>query len=253
MQDELGTIETGVFKFLLFPVCNQPIEAPADNLLSFEGQSAVADMATFSVVMSTTAVEKANETFSELSERAMECGDSIAGAQAIYDGARENLIASQKAEGQAAKKARISRSRLRQARAAKSEEELKQRAKLAEEFASEAFLEAESARYNYFIIRDELERLVCSETPELSPAAPSTRSEDEQPVPEPEGEETPLKQWLVEFMRMLYEKIPVALNEFPESETCTVGGISIHIFIDALERPEEEMWLVTKEICDLLG
>jgi hypothetical protein len=263
MQDELATID----------ICNQPIEAPADNLLSLEGQSAVADMATFSVEMSTTAVEKATEAFSELRERAMECGDSIAGAQAIYDRARETLIASKKAKGQAARKARKSRSLSRQARAAKSEQKLIQRAKMAEQLATEAFIAAERARYSYFIIRDELERLVCNETPALSPAAaPNTRPEDEQsppvpepegeetrpedeqspPVPEPEGEETPLKQWLVKFMKMLYDRIPEALNEFPESETCTLEGMTIYIWIDALERPEEEMWLVTKEVCDIL-
>jgi hypothetical protein len=52
---------------------------------------------------------------------------------------------------------------------------------------------------------------------------------------------------------MLYDQIPEALNQFPESETCTMGGITIYIWIDALERPEEEMWLVTKEVCDILG
>jgi hypothetical protein len=54
-------------------------------------------------------------------------------------------------------------------------------------------------------------------------------------------------------MRMLYDRIPTALSEFPSSETCTLGGIGIYISIDALERPEEEIWLVTKEVCDILA
>jgi hypothetical protein len=142
MQDKIATID----------VCNQPNELPADNLFSFEGQSAVADMATFGVEMSKTAVEKANEAFLELRERTMECGDSITGAQAIYDRAREKLVASQKAKEQAARKARVSRSRSRQARAAKSEQDLIRRAKMAEQSATEAFLAAQSARSSYFTI-----------------------------------------------------------------------------------------------------
>jgi hypothetical protein len=239
-------------------VCNQTVEAPADNLFSLEGQSAVAQLATFAVEMSGTAANKANAAFLELNELVIACGGSIVGAQAIYDSANKNLIASQGAKEQAARRARKCKSWLKQARAAKSKQAKEKRAVSAEKFANQAFLAAESARNSYFTIRDEVERQVYCKTRPLSPiAAPSTRLEPEDdqipPGQEPKGEETPLMEWLLMFMRMLYDRIPTALSEFPSSETCTLGGIGIYISIDALERPEEEIWLVTKEVCDILA
>jgi uncharacterized protein (DUF2384 family) len=111
--------------------------------------------------MSAKAVEKAHEAFSELAERVKECGDSIAGAQAIYDKATETLAASEQAEAKAARKASKSRSRSRQTKAAKSEQKRIQRARMAEQLATDAFLATEHARQSYFNIQDDLERLVC--------------------------------------------------------------------------------------------
>jgi hypothetical protein len=191
--------------------------------------------------MSAKAVEKAHEAFSELAERVKECGDSIPGAKAIYDEATETLAASEQAEAQAARNARKCSSRSRQSQAAKSEQKRIQNARMAEQLATDAFLAAERARHSYFNIRDDLERLVCIE----KSAAPGAEGSER------EGGETPLKLWLVEFMRMLYDRIPSALQGF-RSETCTLAGIGVYIYIDALERPEEEMRLVTADVCDRL-
>jgi hypothetical protein len=219
MQQKLANID----------VCSQPIKVPAH---------AVEDMATFADEMSTIAVEKAHDDFLELKEGIMEYGDLLPEADAVIENATESLLASEQEEAQAALKARQSRKRSRQARAARPGTPKQiQRARMAEELSTKDLLAAARAREFYFNIRDELERLDCKETPPKAPA---------------QGE-TPLKLWLVEFMGMLYARIPPALKKFPSSETCRLGGIGIHIYIDALERPEEEIQLITQDVCDKLG
>jgi hypothetical protein len=202
--------------------------------MTVEGAFYMAEMATYLAEISATAVKKANEKFLQLRQRAMKCGDSMAGTQLI-DSARAQLLATRKAKKQAARKARISRRQAQQAIAATSQEQLIQRAKMAEESSELAFLAAENARHSYFLIRDELERPICGKME----------------VPE-EDEETPLKQWLVLFVDMLFERIPEPISKV--FDDCSYETeMTIDIWIDALEQWWEEERLISKEDCDNLS
>jgi hypothetical protein len=229
MKDKLETTD----------VCNQPIEGLED--ISVGGASSMAEMATFLAEMSATAFMKAKEVFSELRERVMACEDSMVGTQLI-ESARAQLVATRKANKQAVRNAGISRRHAQQAKAATSQEELIQRVQMAKESSELAFPAAERARYSYSLIREELERPICGETP-----APST------PVMQ-EKEGTTLEQWLMILMDKLYDRIPQHIvNVFVESKTCSLEGAIIYIRIEALELRGEENRLITKEDCDNLS
>lgn len=253
-------------------VCNQPIEGPSNNRT--EEASAMADLATFGAQMSARAVQKANELFRALRTRAMECGDSE-----VISSARAQLMASRKAKKQAKTEATRSKSLAQQASDATSEEELIQRVKLVEESSSTAFAAAQRARYSYSLIKDELEHPICGKTyrspPEYSPstsptvfpetASPTDGSNTEQPSTGPaleggaidgvqENDSAPLKEWLVEFMTKLYDKIPEnVVKAYLDAKTCDLEAFNVAIRIDALEQLDEEQMLITKKDCKNLS
>lgn len=149
-----------------------------------------------------------------------------------------------------------------QAKAAASQEELIQSAKMAKESSTTAFFVAERALYSYFLIKGELEHPICGEMPEQSPpvANNGSRTDHSPEVPKVEGgkmqenEAMTLKQSLVELMKVLYDQIPErVLNAFLNSRICSFGGSSNYIQIDALELPGEETRLIAKEDCDSLS
>jgi hypothetical protein len=221
MQDKLETTD----------VCSQPIEDAGD--ITVEGAFSMAEMATYLAEISATAVKKANEKFLQLQERALECGD-LAGTQLI-DSVGAQLEATRKARRQSARKARKTRRKAQQASVATTQEALFQSAKLAKESCELAFLAAKRAQNSYLVIRDEVARPICGKTE----------------APE-EDEGTPLKQWLVLLMDMLYERIPEPINKaFDECSNET--DMSLDISIDALEEYWEEKEFITKEDCDNLS
>jgi hypothetical protein len=84
---------------------------------------------------------------------------------------------------------------------------------------------------------------------ELRPTVP--KLEGEAINGENETEElTPLKQWLEVLFKELYDRIAEDIvTEYFDSNSCGLEGLSAAIWIDALERPEEEILLITKEKC----
>jgi hypothetical protein len=201
--------------------------------ITVEGAFSMAEMATYLAEISATAVKKGNEKFLQLQERALECGD-LAGTQLI-DSVGAQLEATRKARRQSARKARKTRRKAQQASVATTQEALFESAKLAEESCELAFLAAKRAQNSYLVIRDEVARPICGKTE----------------APE-EDEATPLKQWLVLLMDMLYERIPEPINKaFDECSNET--DMSLDISIDALEEYWEEKEFITKEDCDNLS
>ena len=207
-------------------VCNQPIEDAGDI-------SSMADMAAFVAEMSETAFKKAKQLFSQLQERAMECGDSMTEIQLI-ESARAQLVASKKAKKEAVRKARISRRQAQKAKAAASQEELNQITSVAKESFELALFAAERARNSYYLISDELELPICGATQ----------------VPE-EVDGAPLKEWLVGLMDNLYALLIPDIYYLMDNCT-SENEESLYIHIDALEEWWEEEKLITKKDCDNL-
>lgn len=221
MQDKLKTTD----------VCSQPIKDARD--ISLAGAFSMAARATYLAEISATAVIKAKEKFLQLQERAIECGDSMAGTQLI-DSAEAQLLEPRKARRQAARKARKSRRQAQQVRVATSQEELIQRAKLVKESSELAFVAAEKAQKSYFLIRDELERLICGKME-------ASR----------EGKGMPLEQWLDIWMDKLYAQLPEPISKVYD-DCSNENEMTIDISIDALEQWWDEERLITKEDCDHL-
>lgn len=234
-----------------------------------------AESATFASGMVTTAVNRANEVFMSVHNKAMECDDLSLG-QGLATESSQWLKRVQQSQRVATKGARRALLECKKASRIKSLRGLRKSFAKAKRFAISALKAAERARTNQLHLEGIVGSLVCikydvgrmyegSNTTENGLEMWYEYDEDEETYGEDESfsyveegnldSDSPLRLWLVKLSDTLHERIPPeVLNAYGSSKDpngCTLDAVIGYVDIDAFYQIDDrDNWIAGTEDCN---
>jgi hypothetical protein len=242
-------------------VCKQAPQARRSDDATATAICEVAGTASAAFSVATAAAKAANEAFSVLKERALDCYDLQQG-QDYIDAAKEVMDECRNSKALTSAAAKQARKLCKKAKRASSAAGFKGMLQNVEVLSREAMHTARTAASQYRRLNDEFDGSFCTEMEVIGPEQDTQTEETavngqagEDPSSATRGAPPPnMNDWLTQIGTMLYEKIPhFLLKEYNSASLgtdCIVAGFNVDVRIQVLARIDERAFWVTEETCN---